>query len=173
MKTKHTKFLFLTFICLGICISGCAPDQSTAVVQTEIPPTATIKPTKTLKPTMTNTSIPTQTLPPTVELTNTNTPVPGPDFTNAKVFSMGPMENWNFFFTIQIEEDITGEYYAMVDKNKKYKCFMHADYSNRLYCHGPQVAFNDFVEYELYRLDIPQPIHKGEFFIPQYLPPSK
>ena len=86
---------------------------------------------------------------------------------------MGSMEYWNFFFTIQIEDEITGEYHAVVDKNKAYKCFMMEEYPNRLYCHGPQVAFNDYVEYELYMEGVDEPVHTGEFFIPSYLPPAK
>ena len=165
-----TGLLILVFIV--IISTGCNP-KGEATEITQIIPTTTKAPSKTPLPTKTITLTPTETTIPTLEDTATPTSLPGPDFSNAEVFSMGPMENWNFFFTIQIEEEITGEYHAVVDKNKDYKCFMMEDYPNRLYCHGPQVAFNDYVDYELYMDGVDEPVHTDEFFIPAYLPPAK
>ena len=173
MKIRHKVLVgLLVPVLIVICTTGCSTKQEVTETS-QIIPTVTKVPSKTPLPTKTVTQTPTETTIPTPEDTATKTPIPGPDFSNAEIFSMGPMENWNFFFTIQIEEEITGEYHAVVDKNKNYKCFMMEDYPNRLYCHGPQVAFNDYVEYELYMEGIDEPVHTGEFFIPSYLPPAK
>ena len=173
MTFRPIKIIILSILTLILIFATSCSGNPKQTATAEILPTATLMPSKTPEPTKTPTEIPTETMIPTPEDTPTKTPLPGPDFSNAEIFSMGPMENWNFFFTIQIEEEITGSYYAMVDKNKKYKCFMMDEYPNRLYCHGPQVAFNDYVEYELYMEDVDDFVHAGEFFIPLYLPTAK
>ena len=175
MKIYYIKKLLLfNLLLITLFLLSCQGEVTPEVIITNSPTVFKTHTSPTiLSPTRTVTIKPSQTISNTSTFTPSQTQVPCPDFSGAKIFSMGPMEYWNFFFTIQIEDEILGDYYAILDKNKQYKCFKLEEYPNRIYCHGPQVAINDFVDYELYKIGIDKPVLKGSFFIPLYFPPSK
>lgn len=158
---------------LSLLLAACSSVQPQAV-----PPTLTSVPTATaaMKPTLTPTLPATMTLPasaqpspvpPTLTPTDspTLTPTTGP-LTGASLLSTGFLSNWRFLVIIQAQEPLKGEYYAVVDKNKPYKCEIRADYPDRLYCWGRQVRYADWAPIAVYNAadDL---LFEGEFFTPK------
>ena len=161
MSRHQKKILIISMLCMAVLLSACgAPAQEpTATVSVE-PPTATIKPTETKIPTATATQTPLPSATPTI--TPTPTATFQADFSKAKFYTAGPLANFRFLIAVQLEEPVEGEYYAVVDKNKEYKCEVLAAYPNRLYCTGRQAAANDFVTYQIFETATDRQVFAGE-----------
>lgn len=165
---KIIWFLMIGMLMLASC-SGPAP-QAVQVTATQAPAAITA-----MKPTLTATPLPTQhptkgaqpsALPPTLTPTEkpTLTPTPGP-LTGASILSTGFLSNWRYLVIIQAEAPLEGEYYAIVDVNKPYKCEIRSDYPDRLYCYGRQVRFADWAPIAVYN-SADELLFEGEFFTP-------
>ncbi len=194
MKTTY-KITLVSLIILSILIaSGCqakdnAADQIEKTAATSV--TLVIQPTETVvlpsatatkRPTLKPTAKPTQALDgsetatveltledtsaPTLAVTMTPTEVKIADWSSAKFFTGGALADWQYFIALQFDGNLTGEYYAVVDKNKDYKCEILAMYPNRLYCHGPQAAFMDFVRYEVFEKSTDEKVYEERIWVP-------
>lgn len=75
---------------------------------------------------------------PTPILANALTPIANAEFSGAYVYKYGFMSGNKYLVTIQLVNNVTGDYYAMVG-NQQYKCSVMDGYPNRLYCIGPSV----------------------------------
>jgi hypothetical protein len=161
MSRRQNIILTLSMLCMAVLLSACgAPaPEPTATVPVQ-PPTATPKPTETKIPT----DIPTET--PVPSATPTITPTPTAtfqaDFGKAEFYTAGPLANFRFLIAVELAEPVEGEYYALVEKNKEYKCEVLAAYPNRLYCTGRQAAANDFVTYQIFETATGRPVFAGE-----------
>lgn len=157
-------FVLLLVFLVGLVLAGCSaratPTPTVLPSETPIPATHTPSPT----PTATATITPTPTITPTITLTST--PDLGADFTTAKLVSQGFLPAWNYFFALQMDKEPIGEYYAMVDTNKRYTCTTIKERPTRLYCSGYLVAVLNYVNYELYREGMDIPLVTGRFFVP-------
>ena len=102
----------------------------------------------------------------TIQVTATPTEVKIADWTSAKFFTGGALADWQYFIALQFDGNLTGSYYAMVDKNKNYKCEILAMYPNRLYCHGPQAAFMDYVRFEVFDKTTDEKVYEERVWVP-------
>ncbi len=75
---------------------------------------------------------------PTPILSNALTPFADTMFTGAYVYKYGFMSGNKYLVTIQLANNVSGDYYAMVG-DQQYKCSVMSGYPNRLYCIGPSV----------------------------------
>jgi hypothetical protein len=102
----------------------------------------------------------------TLTETPTATPVKIADWSSAEFYTGGALAHWQYFIALQFDGNITGEYYAVVDKNKDYKCTILTLYPNRLYCDGPQAAFMDFVKFEVFDAKTDEKVYEEQIWIP-------
>jgi hypothetical protein len=195
MKTTQKIILISLFLIATLIASGCQANESTAD-QAEKPAatsasTQVIQPTETVvlpsatstkRPTLKPTSKPTEnsdgslaptldattksTATATLQVTATPTEVKIADWTSAKFFTGGALADWQYFIALEFDGNLTGSYYAVVDKNKNYKCEILAMYPNRLYCHGPQAAFMDYVRFEVFDKTTDEKVYQERVWIP-------
>lgn len=189
MKTTQKITLVSLFLIATLIASGCQAKDNTAD-QAEKPAatsasTLVIQPTETVVlPSATSTKRPTQkptakptensdgSVTPTLDATAKNTATATPteikiaDWTSAKFFTGGALADWQYFIALQFDGNLTGNYYAVVDKNKNYKCEILAMYPNRLYCHGPQAAFMDYVRFEVFDKTTDEKVYEERVWVP-------
>jgi hypothetical protein len=195
MKTTKIITLVSLVILATIIASGCqaksntadqaekpaATSASTLVIQpteTVVVPSATATKRPTLKPTIKPTEKSDGSITPTLEttakgtatatiqVTLTPTEVKIADWSSVKFFTGGALADWQYFIALQFDGNLTGNYYAVVDKNKNYKCEILAMYPNRLYCHGPQAAFMDYVNFEVFDKSTNEKVYAERIWIP-------
>jgi len=169
MKPFKTQiFLSLLLIMLILDVSGCSnfsftkPTATATVTSTPRPPRRTRTPSATPTVTASLTFTPTITSTPTL-------PPPPDDFSQAKLYSSGTGPGWEFFFTIQLQEKIIGEYNAVVgDPAKPFTCRPLAEYAHpeRLHCAGriPEVDKN--LLFKVIEKETGQVVFKGYVFSP-------
>lgn len=104
---------------------------------------------------------------PTPAPTQSATPYMGVDFSLVELTQGGFLSDLRYFVTFEFPDPVEGEYRAVVDQNKDYKCVVLPDYLNRLYCSGPLVRVYNWADIDLYADGIDQPVWSGKFFIPQ------
>ena len=184
--------LFVSLVLFSLLLSaGCsaAPQAATPTTAAAIAVTDTIAPTETQAPSATETDVPTkkpsatasetsaakttvieETQGPTSTSTSTDTPEPTAvkiaDWSSAKYYTGGALAHWQYFIALEFDGNITGSYYAIVDKNKDYKCTVLPMYPNRLYCDGPQAAFMDYVDFVVYDATTDQQVFQDRIWIP-------
>ena len=168
---KKIQILLLLFL---FC-AGCTP-QLTGIGVTGNPtlnkplPSATklvILATPSLKPTETLT----QTPEPTMSLTPQSTAAV--DFTGARLYTYGLLPGWRFFFSVLLQAEVKGEYYALVGETlHKYKCEVFYKYPKRLVCSGDLVRLDDWVPFTVYIKDTVIPVFSGRFSVPLIFPPA-
>lgn len=149
-------------------MAGCSNIKTTPTVTLPPVPTRTRAPTTTEAPTVT--AVPSATLTATPLPTATLTPTPVSELAKAKIYTIGFLPKWRFFFALEIPEKIQGSYYALVDKNKRYNCEIRTDKPNRLYCIGPQARIDDWVDYGVYEKDTDRLVYEGRIFVPLNIP---
>lgn len=170
MKRKFLQaILLLCFTPVLFILTGCAnlsfskPTATATITSTPRPPR------KTRTPSATPTSTVTITLTPTITSTPT-LPPPLDDFSQAKLYSSGNNPGWEFFFSIQLQDKIAGEYEAVVgeDPAKPFECRPLAEYGHpdRLYCTGriPEVDKN--LLFKIMEKKTGQVVYKGYVFSP-------
>lgn len=169
MKRHIYQTIIISLLVLGnIKLSGCSnfnfskPTSTATVTSTPRPPrgtrTPSATPTATVTQTMTLTVTSTATLPP-----------PPDDFSQARLYSSGTGPGWKFFFNIELEEKIVGDYNAVVgDPPKPFTCRPLAEYNHpeRLYCTGriPEVDKN--LVFKVIEKETGQVVYKGYVFSP-------
>ncbi|MBI9048158.1 MAG: hypothetical protein JEZ00_01960 [Anaerolineaceae bacterium] len=187
MKTQFRSSLIGLVLIATLMAAGC--QANTTVISTSTPAAPTIAPTKTelaitdtAEPTNTATAKATktkiatetavvettteETLTKTAVVSPTATPMQLADWSSAEFYTSGSLANWQYFIALQFDGYITGEYYAVVDKNKDYKCEILEMYPNRLYCHGPQAAFMDFVRFEVFDVSSDEIVYQEKIWVP-------
>jgi hypothetical protein len=187
MKSKNNILIglvLLTSIFLASCQSTgsientATPDKSTAAATdkptntTTVQPTetATIHPTVTASVTFTETAVSDENM--TVDnveeaqVTPTATVMKIADWNSASFFTSGSLPHWQYFIALQFDGQISGNYYAVVDKNKNYDCEILPMYADRLYCDGPQAAFMDFVKFQVFNADTDEQVYEEHIWIP-------
>lgn len=160
--------IFLFFLLTFPGLSGCANLSMTkpTATQTALP---TIRPPK---PTRTPTRLPSLTATPTdtPTITPTATLLPPPDdFSKARLYSSGPKPGWDFSLTIQLPEEIKGEYIAKVgDPAKTFPCRQLTEYAlpDRLYCVGRQPGADKNVIFTIVEKSTDQVVFKGFVYLP-------
>ncbi len=170
MKNRLLLITCALFISL---LSACGPtaDKTPGLTATVSEPTAvpTQRPTETVEPTAT--TVPAT---PTEAVTNTPastaTPTLPAEMQGATFFTGGLLSDWRYFISIQAQQPITGQYYAMVDGNKEYECHVETIYPDRLYCVGRLPAVDKTVEYVVHEQQSGAAVFEGEVFIPLVLP---
>ena len=90
----------------------------------------------------------------------------GTDFSKAKVILHGKTENWNYFFTLELPGQPKGEFYAMVDQNKKYACTASAKIPTHMTCLGQMTAVDDYIDFVLYANGVDAPLYTTRVYIP-------
>jgi hypothetical protein len=75
---------------------------------------------------------------PTPILSNALTPIANALFNGAYVYKYGFLSGNKYLVTIQLANNVAGEYYAIIG-NQQYKCSVMDGYPDRLYCTGPSV----------------------------------
>jgi hypothetical protein len=170
MKTIKQSIFYITMSLVLLSTSACSAVFSTPTTTpqpTQPPtPTATDLPTRTPSPTPAPTSTPA----PTATITLTPTADVGTDFSQAKVFLHGKTENWDYFVTLELPGQPKGDFYAMVDRNKKYTCTISTKFPTRLTCIGQMAAYDDYVDFVLYTQGYATPLYTTRIFIPTDLP---
>jgi hypothetical protein len=136
-------------------------------------PTSTSFPTiRPPKPTRTTTATATTTAQPSATPTTSSTPtLPPPldDFSQARVYSSGPIAGWDFSITLLLPETIKGSYSALVgDPPKQFTCRPLTEYAypDRLYCSGRVPAADKQVEFQILEKESGQVVFKGNVFVP-------
>jgi hypothetical protein len=169
MKRFNRQILFaLPLIMIIFNVSGCSnfsfskPTATATVTLTPRPPRHTRTPSATPTATATLTFTPTITSTPSL-------PPPPDDFSQARLYSSGNGPGWEFFFTIQLPEEIKGEYDALVgDPAKPFTCRPLAEYTHpeRLHCTGriPEVDKN--LVFKIIEKETGQVVFKGYVFSP-------
>ena len=72
---------------------------------------------------------------------------------------------WEYFVALKFPTPVpAGNFYALVDKNKEYRCSILPEYPDRLYCYGPQVRVYDWADFDLYVEGIETPLLQTRFF---------
>jgi hypothetical protein len=187
MKTTKIITLVSLVILATIIASGCqaksntadqaekpaATSASTLVIQpteTVVVPSATATKRPTLKPTIKPTEKSDGSITPTLEttakgtatatiqVTLTPTEVKIADWSSVKFFTGGALADWQYFIALQFDGNLTGNYYAVVE--------ILAMYPNRLYCHGPQAAFMDYVNFEVFDKSTNEKVYAERIWIP-------
>ncbi len=163
-KTRSSISFF--YMILAIIFTSCA-QQSPASGTPTMRPTNTVVPIQPI-PTSTPTIIPslTQTLTPT--LTLTSTPAPLMDFSQAKVINIGLLPQWKCLITLQLPDEVKGQYFALVNRNKEYDCEVLKTANNRLYCIGPLAGVDKFVNFKLYQKDLDYPVFEADLRMPAF-----
>jgi hypothetical protein len=165
MKILSRSIFLLLLASMLFSATGCSGVFSTpTVTPTPAPPTATNTPAPTRTPIPTDT--PTPTITPSPTITQTPTAAVGADFSQAKVVRHGKTENWNYFVTLELPTEPKGDFYAMVNLNKKYTCTVSTKLPKRINCFGQMVAFEDYFDFVLYQKDYPTPLYTTRIFIP-------
>jgi hypothetical protein len=193
MKTMH-RILFISLVIIATLLaSGCQSNEATAnqgdastatlpsvqvakSTETMVKASATAtKQQPTLKPTLKATQESTDATTAALELTAqasitpatlTPTAIKIADFSSAKFFTGGALPNWQYFIALEFDGHLTGEYYAVVDRNKDYSCEILPMYPHRLYCDGPQAAFMDFVRFEVFDAKTDKKVYEERIWIP-------
>jgi hypothetical protein len=137
-------------------------------------PTMTSYPTiRPVKPTRTPTFSPTSTALPSATPTITPTPTllpPLDDFSQARLYSSGPIPGWDFSLTILLPKPIQGEYNALVgnEQPKLFTCRPLTEYAHpdRLYCIGRIPAADKQVDYSIVEKNTGQEVFKGNVYAP-------
>ena len=190
MKSLIRNFIIslVSFILLFLAACNAAPQTAPTITKASstktaaqvststntVVDTATLVPTKKASKTPTPDPVADESLAPenqltaTLEATSTATatPVKIADWRSAKYYTGGALAHWQYFIALEFDGNITGEYYAVVDKNKDYKCTVLPMYPNRLYCDGPQAAFMDYVDFVVYDAKTDQQVFKDRIWIP-------
>ena len=163
---KLKKIFSGTLLLLILLLSACQPALETPQIEVIIPTDEPV----TRTPFHTPTPIPTRTFTPTFTATAANTPTATPyanlDYSQLEISFGGFLSHWRYFVVFQFPDAVEGNYYAIVDRNKDYKCEVLPDYPDRLYCIGPLVIVYNWAEIDLYAEGIQEPIYSGEFFVP-------
>ncbi|GAP21071.1 hypothetical protein [Leptolinea tardivitalis] len=152
--------LFTTAGCSNLSFSK--PTETATLRPTIRPP----KPTRTPTPLPTKTELPTNT--PTITPTPTLLP-PVDDFSKARLYSFGPRPGWDFGITIQLPDEIKGEYDALVDDPpKKFTCRPLVEYNHpeRLYCVGRIPAVDENILFKVVERSTGQVVFKGYVYSP-------
>ncbi len=153
---------------LLVLSSGCSARM---VIPTVAPITlSTTDPIPTRTPMPTSTFLPTQTkiFSPGGYVTATIKPTLSSNLNQATIHTVGFLENWRAFFTLESPSEITGAFYAVLQRNKRYDCFTMIRYPNRLYCVGPVVGLDDFVSFTIYDQANDLPVFLGSVYIPMF-----
>ncbi|NPV85297.1 MAG: hypothetical protein HPY45_04740 [Anaerolineae bacterium] len=159
--------ILLGIVLLALAFAGCV-GKSPAPTATFVAPTVTRRPTRTVTPTLS----PTLTLTPT--LTALPSPTPSASLTppfaydKIKVYTQGHLQGYRYFVAFKFPQKVEGEYHAIVDKNKPYRCEVLSRYPDRLYCSGPLVGILIYATIDLYAKDRDTPIFTTRFFIPEF-----
>ena len=188
MKSKLNTIIslvLLTSFALASCQSSntventsTADEPSVAAATLEPTDTPTKDPTKTptIHPTITASATFTETMAKddgivdgdTDEIisTPTATAMKIADWSSAEFFTSGSLPHWQYFIALKFDGQITGNYYAIVDKNKDYDCEILTMYPDRLYCDGPQAAFMDYVKFQVFDADTDEMVYEERLWIP-------
>jgi hypothetical protein len=86
----------------------------------------------------------------------------------ARIYTVGFLEGWRYFFTLETLSEVEGKYYAIVQENKRYECFILPQYPNRLYCQGQLVDLDDYVNFTVYDQTNNKPVYFGTVYIPMF-----
>jgi hypothetical protein len=187
MKLKLNTIISLvlfTSVVLAGCQSGAAAEMTATQEKTTIAATVEPSDTPTTAPTKTPTIHPTITAsatftetPADEELTDdktseadsptaTATAMKIADWSSAEFYTSGSLAHWQYFIALKFDGHITGNYYAIVDKNKDYDCEVLPMYPDRLYCDGPQAAFMDYVKFQVFDADTDEMVYEERLWIP-------
>jgi len=165
-KSLLSKFIFV--FCLVILLSACAPAATATPTSRAAAfrnrPTRTPEVPTALPATSTPVPLPTGTpLPPP---TATLTPTPLMDFSTASIYSSGILPRFQGLITIKVNEDIIGQYYAIVEDNKPYTCTTFSDRPHLLYCSGPLAGIDMLVHFALFQKGLTYPIFQADVYMP-------
>ena len=131
------------------------------------PPTATATDLPTRAPTAP--PAPTATPEPTATITLTPTADVGADFSQAQVLQHGRTEHWDYFVTLKLPAQPKGDFYAVVNQNKKYACTLSTKFPTQLTCVGQMTAYNDYIDFVLFVKGYDTAIYTTRIFIPAEL----
>ncbi len=155
--------LLLTTILAWLPVTGCS-----SMGLSEPTPTQIVYPTiRPPKPTRTPTSTPTATAHADGyphHHTHPTLPPPQDDFSQARLYSFGPLPGWDFSFTLLLPEEIKGDYNAVVgDPPKPFTCRPLTEYAHpdRLYCAGRIPKVDQDLEFKVIEKSTGQVVFKG------------
>ena len=158
---RTAPIFYAVCLCAGWLLTGC--QTPTPVVTPTAAPAAVHT---TLIPTRAPTPAPTAAASPT--------PQPGPTavrartdaLRNARLSAAGHLPDWRYFFAVEADEEITGQYAAVVDNSKAYDCRVYPAAPRRLYCSGPLAAYEDWVPFDIYDQQTQQIVFSGRVYCP-------
>jgi hypothetical protein len=163
MKVK-IFFVFLTLFLVLVVPACSAVAQSTPTPSLE-PPTATVvlpsetpKPTFTLALTNTSTTIPSATLPPTPTATFT----PAANYAQFKLLAVSK-EPYGMLLGFQIP-GLTDPLITRIN-TQLFKCTMDAKYPERMFCSGPALPLDKYLDILFYAVDGADPVYTGQLII--------
>ncbi len=162
---NRARFLLLT-ACLVFIIpllSACAAETVTTIPLIPLTNSPEATATQNLIPSASPTP---EIVTLTPAISPTVTPYQNIDFSQVELSFGGFLSHWRYFITFKFPEEVRGEYYALVDKNKEYRCEVLPQYPNRLYCNGPLVIVYNWAEIELFAIGSEEPLISGQFFVP-------
>ncbi|MEJ5201753.1 MAG: hypothetical protein WHV66_05915 [Anaerolineales bacterium] len=169
---RHRPLHYYVIFMFTLLIAGCVNGSSTPT-STPKPPTRTSLPTFTRAPTIT--PLPTQTSLPTLAPSATSTPYPTPavDFSKATFYTGGFLPGWRFFIAVQAEEEVKGNYNAVLQDEKgksikQYTCTVIPKYPKRLYCSGDLPGMEKWFTYTIFDQTSGQPVYSGRIYIPLF-----
>jgi hypothetical protein len=167
---KLNRNVLIAWILLVSILSGCNAQPAIeatlpAASQTVEgpPPDPTQASTQTPAPTSTASVVPNPTATPLLQPTS--------EMNTARLLATGFLPRWEFFFTVETSQPVQMTYYAIVARDKRYECEIVTQNPNRLYCWGPLVGVDKWVEYGMYEVGTDKKVHGGRFFIPIELDP--
>jgi hypothetical protein len=88
------------------------------------------------------------------------------DFSTANVYSSGILPRFQGLITIKLNEDIIGQYYAIVQDNKPYTCTTFSDRPHLLYCSGRLAGVDMLVHFALFQKGLTYPIFQADVYMP-------
>jgi hypothetical protein len=98
--------------------------------------------------------------------TATLTPAPLLNWSGATVYSSGIMKHFQALITFKVNEDIVGQYYAIVEDDKPYTCTTFSDRPHLLYCTGPLAATDKYVHISVFQKGVTYPVFQADTFMP-------
>jgi hypothetical protein len=163
MKVK--KFYFFLPLLLMVVVTACSAVVQPTPTPTVEPPTATVvlpsetpKPTFTLAPTDTSTTIPSATLPPPPTATFT----PAVNYAQFKVLSVSK-ESYGMLLGFQIP-GLKDPLITRIN-TQLFKCTVDAKYPERMFCSGPTLPLDRYLDILFYTEDGANPIYTGQLII--------
>jgi hypothetical protein len=105
-----------------------------------------------------------ETLEPTITLL-TRTPIPGTDFSDATIISLGWLEDGSLLITLQVPNGVEGKYWADVGDHA-FECEILEEFPDRLYCHGIGVKSGMQVVASWYQGKSDIPLFETEITVP-------